>query len=191
MRPDVGERARRAAELLVDAPVVVGGMQQPVLQVAAVDQADRPALPGAARARAPPAPWGSSDRRTAPRSRARTRSPRRASPRRRDRRAPAASRRSRACRLRARPRASGRCRWFGVQMWTTSTSGDSTSSSADGERPLRPQRRGRQQPALGRGRGDADQACSRQPRRASVNSTHEPRPRDGDANFSSRHDRGS
>ena len=44
---------------------------------------------------------------------------------------------------------------------------------------------------LGRRCGDADQACTREPRGPSVDSTDEPRPRDGDANLSSRHDRGS
>ena len=38
VRADVGERARRAAELRVDAPVVVLGRREPVLQVAAMDQ---------------------------------------------------------------------------------------------------------------------------------------------------------
>ena len=64
---DVGERTRGAAEPLVDAPVVVVRAQQPVLQVGAVDQAHRPGLPAARRARAPRAPSGSSGRRTAPR----------------------------------------------------------------------------------------------------------------------------
>ena len=39
VRADVGERARGAAALRVDAPVVVLGRRQPVLQVAAVDEA--------------------------------------------------------------------------------------------------------------------------------------------------------
>ncbi len=44
VRPDVGERARRAAELGVDAPVVVVGAKQPVLEVGAVDEVDGAAL---------------------------------------------------------------------------------------------------------------------------------------------------
>jgi hypothetical protein len=41
--------------------------------------------------------------------------------------------------------------------------------------------------ALGRGRGDADQASTRDTRRPSVDSTNETRPGDGDANLSSKH----
>jgi hypothetical protein len=47
VRADVRERPRSAAEIGLDAPVVVLRAQQPVLQVGAVDQADRAALPGA------------------------------------------------------------------------------------------------------------------------------------------------
>ena len=47
MRADVGEGARRSAEVGVDAPVVVLGSQQPVLEVGAVDEVDGTALAGA------------------------------------------------------------------------------------------------------------------------------------------------
>ena len=47
VRADVGEGARRAAEVGVDPPVVVVGRGEPVLQVAAVDQADRAERAGA------------------------------------------------------------------------------------------------------------------------------------------------
>ncbi len=45
VRADVCERARRTAELLVHAPVGVPGAQEPVLQVRAVQQAQRTGLP--------------------------------------------------------------------------------------------------------------------------------------------------
>jgi hypothetical protein len=41
VRADVRERTRRAAELVVDAPVRVVGSQEPVLQIRAVQQMDR------------------------------------------------------------------------------------------------------------------------------------------------------
>ena len=115
VRADVGERARRAAELLVHAPVGVVGAQEPVLEVGAVDEADRAGLARARRARAPRAPSGSSGRRTAPRPGAP------ASPRRVDeplrRRASVERQRlladRRACRPRARPRRAAAWRWFG------------------------------------------------------------------------------
>ena len=47
VRADVGERARRAAEVGLDAPVVVLGPQQPVLQVRAVHEPHRASLPAA------------------------------------------------------------------------------------------------------------------------------------------------
>ena len=99
VRADVGERARRAAPRRVDAPVVVLGRRQPVLQVAAVDEADRadPARrdprPGLER------PSGCSGRRTARSRRGPARSAASSSARRPRRRSSrAASRRRRACR---------------------------------------------------------------------------------------------
>jgi hypothetical protein len=47
VRADVGERARRAAEVRVHPPVVVLRPGQPVLQVAAVHEADRAGAPAA------------------------------------------------------------------------------------------------------------------------------------------------
>ena len=133
---------------LVHAPVVVVGREEPVLEVGAVQQAQRAGPPAARRARAPRAPSGSSGRRTAPPPAARVAPRRRRAAARRRRRAPAASRRSRACRPRARPRPAGRCRWFGVQMWTTSMSGSRDHLLGRVERPLGAE--------LGRGRGARD-----------------------------------
>ena len=44
VRTDVRERTRGAAEVLVDAPIVILWTHQPVLEVAAVDQRHRPAF---------------------------------------------------------------------------------------------------------------------------------------------------
>ena len=120
VRADVGEGARRAAEVGVDAPVVVLRAQQPVLQVGPVDQVHGAALRRRRCGRAPRAPSGSSGRRRA----RRRRGPPAASARRAAasaRRSPAASRTRRACRRPAPPRASSAWRWFGVQTCTTST----------------------------------------------------------------------
>ena len=115
---------------LVDAPVVVARAQQPVLEVAAVDQADRAGDAGAdALARLAHRGVVAVDERHGGR---------------RARRPPAASTISSAPRssiasgfsqmtclpAASAASASGRCRWLGVQMCTTSTSGASTSSSA-------------------------------------------------------------
>ena len=45
MRADVGKGARRATEALVDAPVVVLGTKQPVLEVGPVQQVQGSCLP--------------------------------------------------------------------------------------------------------------------------------------------------
>ena len=58
VRSDVGERARGAAEALVDAPVRVVGAQQPVLEIGAVDQAQSRRSPPSRRARGPRARVG-------------------------------------------------------------------------------------------------------------------------------------
>ena len=47
VRADVGERARGAARRGVDAPVAVLGIEQPVLQIGAVDEAHRPGVAAA------------------------------------------------------------------------------------------------------------------------------------------------
>ena len=52
------------------------------------------------------------------------------------------------------------------------------------------QRRRSQQAAFRRRSGDAYKASTRQPCGTSVDSTYEPRPRNGDANLSSRHESG-
>ena len=93
---------------VVDAPVVVLGAQQPVLQVGAVDQPDRARSARCARARAPRGRWGSSGRRTArrrPAGRGRGVDDRLGAVARPSR---SASRRSRACRRPARPRRAAR-----------------------------------------------------------------------------------
>ena len=108
VRADVGERARRAALRRVDPPVVVVGRGEPVLQVAAVDEADRRRSRPPRRAPGPRRPSRCSGRRTARSRRAPT--PRAAGDSARPRRpsSRAASRRRRACRPRARPRPAGR-----------------------------------------------------------------------------------
>ena len=101
--PDVGEGARGAAQSGVDAPVVVVGAEQPVLQVAAVDQSEVPRAvganpgPGLADGRVVAVDEGDGGR---PRRR---RSPPRSVPPPRRRRGRSASRRRCACPLRARP----------------------------------------------------------------------------------------
>ena len=113
VRADVSKRTRRAALGGVDAPVVVLRGGQPVLQVAAGDEADRARASRSARGRAPRARPGGSGRRTGRwrrgRSCAAARDERVGLAR---RRSPAASRRSRACLPRApAPRAARASRW--------------------------------------------------------------------------------
>ena len=148
VRPDVGERARGAAELRVDAPVVVSAREQPVLQVGAVDAGARRRSSAGAIARA-----GLAHRRVVAvdeRHGGHAAASRR--PRARAARAPPASRASGFSQTTCLPassaaRASGTCRWFGVQTWTTSTSvgGDqllgASSKAALRAEPPRPPRR--------------------------------------------------
>ena len=113
--PDVGERTRLPAEVGIDPPVVVVLGGEPVLQVVAVQQADRPDGPGG-HTGAGLAPAGRSGRRRAP-------SPRRpaasaAAVRRRAvgaRRRRAASRRPRACRPPGPPGQSRRAGGWGCR----------------------------------------------------------------------------
>ena len=131
MRADVGEGPRRAAEALVDAPVVVLGAKQPVLEVGPVQQVQGSGLAGPhtlARlshrgVEAVDEGHGGLAARTAAAA-ATSRS------------APAASRASGFSQTTCFPAASaasasGRWRWLGVQMCTTSTSVSRTSSSAE------------------------------------------------------------
>ena len=117
-------KAREAPpSVRVDAPVVVLRAQQPVLQVAAVEQPQRAGRRRCARARAPRARWGSSGRRTARRRSVPASAAASAS-------ACAPSRVERDRLLADHVLAGGQrglrraatCRWLGVQMWTTSTS---------------------------------------------------------------------
>ena len=104
---DVGERTRGAAEPLVHAPVVVLRAQEPVLQIGAVQKAQRPGLPAAdalaCLAHRRVVAVDERHRGLEPASRRR----RRPAAARRRRRAPAASRRSRACPRPAPPRRAG------------------------------------------------------------------------------------
>ena len=167
VRADVGEGPRRAGQLGVDAPVVVLVGRQPVLQVAPVGEAHGERTVG------DPGPRLADHRVEAVDERHRGDGARPVGGghqlgRRRRGRSPAASRTPRACPPRGRPGPAGACRWFGVQMWTTSTSGEVASSSGGeaalraraGPRPRRwcratrpPPPPGGRRPVAGRGRG--------------------------------------
>ena len=130
VRADVGERPRGAAELGLDAPVVVGRREQPVLEVAAVQQPQLAERAGAgARAGLAHGRVVAVDerhRRDAAGGSAAARPARR----RRRRRAPAASRRPRACRPRApRGPAAGGGGW-GCRCGRRRSSSEAISSSA-------------------------------------------------------------
>ena len=174
VRADVGERARGAAELGVDAPVVVLRAQQPVLQVGAVEQADRPGGAAAdALARLADRRVVAVDERHRGDLAGRRPRRRRGAARRR-RRAPAASRRSRACRRPARPRRAAGAGGSGVQMWTTSTSSACTSSSElANARSTRSSARGLLG-AGGRGGRDADDVGAGEAGGADVDGADEP-----------------
>ena len=173
VRADVGERARGAAERRVDAPVVVLGVGQPVLQVGAVDEPDRAGGAGAH------AVAGLADRRVvAVDERDGGGGAGRGGRvdealRRRRRRSRAASRRSTCLPAARAASASGRCRWLGVQMCTTSTSGDSTSSSEVAKARSAPSARAASSERDGRGCGDADDARAGQPGGAGVDGADE------------------
>ena len=107
VRADVGEGPRPPRQRVVDPPVVVVLVRQPVLQVGAVDQPEGVRSAGDA-GLAPRAPSGRSGRRTGRWPRPRRRPLPCAGVRPRRRRGPAASHRRRACRRRARPRRAGR-----------------------------------------------------------------------------------
>ena len=174
VRADVRERARGAAQVGVDAPVVVVGPQEPVLQVAcragaATRRSGRPtnALARLAHGRVvavderdggdEPGLVGRVDERCAP--------PARSS---------AIGFSQITCLPAARAaRPSGTCRWFGVQMWTTSTSGEATSSSAESKARSAPSAPGGATGGFGRRRGDADYAGAGETGRARVDGTDE------------------
>ena len=177
VRADVGERARGAAELVVDAPVVVVRAEEPVLKVRAVQQVQRTGPPAARHARAPRGRSGSSGRRTgraAWRPELAARSASRCAPSR-----SVASGFSQTTCLPAASAASasGRCRWFGVQTWTTST-----SESRPSLRPSRTPDRAEARPRRPRDSGDeAATAASSAPARRSgscVDAPDEPCARD-------------
>ena len=110
------------------------GAEQPVLQVAAVEQAQVAERAGAdPRARLAHGRVVAVDERHR-RDPAGALGGARRARRRRRRRARAASRRRRACRPRARRGRSGRCRWLGVQTWTTSivVGGDQLLGAGEG-----------------------------------------------------------
>src|SRR3954464_4329028 len=189
VRADVGERPRGAAELLVDAPVVIGRLEQPILEGAAMDQPDRP---GDARADA----LARLAHRGGVAVDERKRSGEGGGRRRVDHLLrPAVVDRQR---LLADDVLAGGQRGLGerkVQMIGRADVHDVDVRSFDKllrrvERALRSERRGGEYAPFRRGCGDADQACTRETRGPSVDSTDEPRPRNGDANLSSRHERG-
>ena len=178
VRADVGERARGAAELVVDAPVRVVRAEQPVLEVGAVQQVQR-AGPAAADALARLADGrvvAVDERDAGVKARARRERPTR-------RLAPSRSGASGFSQITCLPAssaasASGRWRWFGVQTWTTSTSGSRTISSAESKARSAPRLLRRRGGRLGRRGGDPRELDAGQPERSCVNPADEPGARD-------------
>ena len=184
VRADVGEGARRAAELLVDAPVVVLRTQQPVLQVAAVDQPQRAGRAGAhALARLAHGRVVAVDERDG-RDPARARRPRRSAPGRRRRRARSASRRSRACRRPAPPRRAGRADGWACRCGRRRRPAPRRAPPRESNARSAPSAAAARRALSRRGRRDPDEACACKPGGARMNGTDEPGPSNGNTNTS-------